>query len=136
MTQPLLSICIPTYNRACYLWRTLNSITTQKGFLFTDFIEIIISDNCSDDATEEVCMEFVKKYPSKISYIKRDEHVSGDENFIFVINQARGKFVKLHNDTCYVLENAVDKMLDDVKYADEAGCCGCFLQIRLPKRKV
>ena len=27
---------------------------------------------------------------------------------------------------CYVLENAVDKMLDDVKYADEAGCCGCF----------
>lgn len=60
MTQPLLSICIPTYNRACYLWRTLNSITTQKGFLFTDFIEIIISDNCSDDATEEVCMEFVK----------------------------------------------------------------------------
>ena len=36
MSQPLLSICIPTYNRACYLWRTLNSITTQKGFLFTD----------------------------------------------------------------------------------------------------
>lgn len=135
MTQPLLSICIPTYNRACYLWRTLNSITTQKGFLFTDFIEIIISDNCSDDATEEVCMEFVKKYPSKISYIKRDEHVSGDENFIFVINQARGKFVKLHNDTCYVLENYVDKMLDDVKYADEAGCCGCFFANTAAKKE-
>lgn len=126
MTQPLLSICIPTYNRACCLWRTLNSITTQKGFLFTDLIEIIISDNCSDDATEEVCREFVKKYPSKIRYIKRDEHVSGDENFIFVINQARAKFVKLHNDTCYVLENSIGSMLDDLKAADEAGCCGCF----------
>lgn len=126
MSQPLLSICIPTYNRACALWRTLNSITTQKGFLFTDMIEIVISDNCSTDATEEVCEEFVKKYPSKVRYIKRDMFVSGDENFIFVVRQAKGKFIKLHNDTCYILENSMDKIIEDIKRADELDCNGCF----------
>lgn len=126
MSQPLLSICIPTYNRACYLWRTLNSITTQKGFLFTNLVEIVISDNCSTDATEEVCMEFVKKYPDKIRYIKRGEPISGDENFVFVLSQARGNFVKLHNDTCYVLEDSISKMLDDIKDADRFGADACF----------
>lgn len=126
MSEPLLSICIPTYNRACYLWRTLNSITTQKVFLFTDLVEIVISDNCSTDATKEVCMEFVKKYPDKIRYIKRDEPISGDENFLFVLNQASGKFIKLHNDTCYVLEDSISKMLDDIKEADRLGADACF----------
>lgn len=126
MSQPLLSICIPTYNRACYLWRTLNSITTQKKFIFSDLIEIVISDNCSTDATEEVCMEFVKRYPDKIRYIKRDVTVSGDENFIFVINQAKGRFIKLHNDTCYVLENVLESIIHDLNRADELGCIGCF----------
>ncbi len=126
MSQPLLSICIPTYNRACYLWRTLNSITTQKSFLFTDLVEIVISDNCSTDGTEEVCMEFVKKYPDKIRYIKRDVPISGDENFVFVINQASGKFVKLHNDTCYVLEDSMSNIINDVQKADELGADACF----------
>lgn len=126
MLEPLLSICIPTYNRACYLWRTLNSITSQKSFLFSDSIEIVISDNCSTDATEEVCMEFVKKYPNKIRYIKRSEFISGDDNFAFVIKQAKGKLVKLHNDTCYVLENSLDKILQDVISAENFGCDACF----------
>lgn len=126
MSQPLLSICIPTYNRACYLWKTLNSITTQKEFLFSNLVNIVISDNCSNDATEEVCMEFLKKYPDKIRYIKRDVTISGDENFIFVINQANGKFVKLHNDTCYLLEDSLCDMINDVEEADKLGADACF----------
>lgn len=40
----LLSICIPTYNRAKYLDITLNRITQEDIFLNTDKIEIVISD--------------------------------------------------------------------------------------------
>ena len=124
--QPLLSICIPTFNRADVLWKTLNSITTQKAFLFTDLVEIVISDNCSTDATDVVCNEFINKYKNKITYIKQNTPISADENFIFVLQQANGKFVKLHNDTCYLLENSLDKMIEDIKYADKQGSDGCF----------
>ena len=43
--QPFLSVLIPTFNSACSLWRTLNSITTQREFLFSEDVEIIIFDN-------------------------------------------------------------------------------------------
>ena len=124
--QPLVSICIPTYNRCCELWRVLNSITTQKAFLFSDLVEVVISDNCSTDATETVCKEFVRKYPDKVNYIKRSEPIPADENFIYVINQAKGKFVKLHNDTCFVFEGCLSEVLEDIKKADENGAQGCF----------
>lgn len=124
--SPLLSICIPTYNRADCLWKTLNSITTQKAFLFTNDVEIVISDNCSTDATEFVCNEFINKYPDKIVYKKTERNIGGDENFIYVLKQANGRFVKLHNDSCYILENSLEKMLEDIKFVDKNNCSGCF----------
>ena len=50
MRDPLVSICVPTYNRASLLRESLKSICGQ------DYapLEILISDNCSDDETEQV----------------------------------------------------------------------------------
>ena len=42
MEKPLLSICIPTYNRAEVLNATLNEITSLKDF--DESVEIVISD--------------------------------------------------------------------------------------------
>ena len=51
--QPLLSICIPTYNRSEQLRRALESLVGQEGF---SEVEVVISDNCSTDGTEEGTM--------------------------------------------------------------------------------
>ena len=37
-SQVLLSICIPTFNRAVYLEKTLVSIVSDKNFINTDYI--------------------------------------------------------------------------------------------------
>ena len=58
----ILSICIPTYNRAALLKKTLDSIVNQKRFIDTDDVEIIISDNCSQDNTEKLSMLYVHRY--------------------------------------------------------------------------
>jgi len=42
MSQKILSLCIPTYNREEQLKRLLDSIVTQKWF--TDEVEIVIAD--------------------------------------------------------------------------------------------
>ena len=51
--QPLLSVCIPTYNRSTFLQEALmNLLDNQKTCEFC--VEILISDNCSTDETESV----------------------------------------------------------------------------------
>ncbi len=49
--SPLITIAIPTYNRANgYFKQTLESVLCQTY----EYIEIIVSDNCSTDNTEEL----------------------------------------------------------------------------------
>ena len=62
-----LTIAIPTFNRAKYTRRALQSIAEQ----YDDRLEIIVSDNASPDNTEEVVREMEKFMP--IKYIKNKE---------------------------------------------------------------
>ncbi len=53
-TTPLISVVIPTYNRACDLERALKSVQFQT---FTNW-EVLIVDNHSDDNTDDVVSGF------------------------------------------------------------------------------
>jgi len=68
--EPLLSICIPTYNREKYLKRLLDSIVSQKKFTDTDDVEIIVDDGPSTDNTETMVKDYIKIYWSKIKYYR------------------------------------------------------------------
>jgi glycosyltransferase involved in cell wall biosynthesis len=59
---PLLSICIPTYNRAELLKNCVESIVINYDF--DEEVEVVISDNASDDNTLEICEMFASKYPN------------------------------------------------------------------------
>jgi abequosyltransferase len=60
---PLLSICIPTYNRETYLKRLLDSIVSQKEFTDTDDIEILVDDGPSKDNTTDLVKGYQALYP-------------------------------------------------------------------------
>ena len=91
----LLSICIPTYNRAEILNNTLNSIITDVDF--DSRIEIIISDNASTDHTYDICKRFTKIY-SNIHYYRNSENII-DENFTKALSYGSGLYLKLLNDS-------------------------------------
>ena len=113
--QPLLSICIPTYNRAPFLKKTLESITTAEIFKNTNDVEIVISDNCSTDDTQDICSHFIQQFPHKIHYSKTEENIGGDRNFYRVLSLARGKCLKLNNDKCSFLPHTLDTLIDIIK---------------------
>ena len=115
MNKPLLSICIPTYNRAEYLDKTLNSIVSSEIFIRSNDVEIIISNNCSSDNTNEVCLKYVNKYPDKIKYIEQNTPIFADLHIFKTIEYATGKFCKLNNDTCTFLNNSLDYIVDYLK---------------------
>lgn len=84
---PILSICIPTYNRADYITKLLNSIIIQDP----KNIEIIISDNASTDNTQELLQEFIKKFPW-LKYSRSDKNIGFDGNMKKIIELASGKY--------------------------------------------
>lgn len=110
--RTLLSICIPTYNRAEVLNACIKSIVTNKAF--SDAIEIVISDNSSEDNTEEICMRYVDKFPT-VKYYKNPENIGGDRNFLMALSKATGVFRKLLNDYSIFTETGLEVLLNAVR---------------------
>lgn len=91
--RPLVSIGMPTYNRADgYLPLALDSALNQ------DYpnLEIVVSDNASTDGTQQ----FVRsKADPRLRYFRHEESIGGTNNFNFCVEQARGAyFLLLHDD--------------------------------------
>ena len=82
MPDPILSICIPTKNRSKILEKALENISSDEIFLNTDKVEIVISDNCSDDNTQDVCLKYKNMFPDKINYVRQEIDIK-DKNFIY-----------------------------------------------------
>lgn len=106
--KPLLSICIPTYNRCEYLKKSIETIISQKEFSDED-VEIVISDNCSTDDTEIVCKKYAEQYEN-IKYFKNQENVR-DRNFPLVLSKGSGVLLKLCNDTLIFNKDALNDLL-------------------------
>ena len=110
-STPLLSICIPTYNRAPYLEATLESLTSQPVFQNTREVEIVISDNCSTDRTPSVITAFQENFPGKLSLRRQETWVPPSINFAEVLEAGRGLLRKLHNDTLRVFPGFLEDCL-------------------------
>ncbi len=108
MSGGLLSICIPTYNRKCSLEKTLNSIAGDASELN---INIIISDNDSQDGTEEVVSEFVAKFEN-IRYSRNSSNIGIDRNMLKSAEMADTDYVYMLGDDDCLSEGALFRLYD------------------------
>lgn len=91
MTQTV-SIGIPTYNRADKFLRP--AIECALAQTWQD-LEIIVSDNCSTDNTEEI----VRSYEDpRLEYVRQRENIGANNNFNFCVQHARGNYFLLFHD--------------------------------------
>ncbi len=88
MTTPTVSVCIPTYNAAQYLERTLRSALRQT---YADF-EVIISDDGSTDGTLDLVAEFDDP---RIRVLPAQDRTGAAANWNRAVAEANGRFVKL-----------------------------------------
>tara|TARA_Y100001936_G_scaffold200619_1_gene202506 strand:- start:15320 stop:16258 length:939 start_codon:yes stop_codon:yes gene_type:complete len=110
----LLSLCIPTYNRADYLEKTLKSICDQPEFNSTHDIEIVISDNNSNDHTDYVCKKFIEAYGDRIKYFRNSTNIL-DFNFECALSRGSGALLKLNNDTLIHNKNSLVEILKTIQ---------------------
>lgn len=109
-TTPLLSICIPTYNRATLLDVCLASILPQVQ-RWGETVEVIISDDASSDGTEVLLDRYAEQYHFRRHRRKENAGLVG--NVTFVAGQlARGEFVWLLGDDDLLAVGAIDQVVE------------------------
>lgn len=114
-TTPLVSIGIPTYNRAnSYLKQALRSAVNQTY----KNIEIIVSDNCSPDNTESIVKEF---NDPRIRYCKQKENIGALNNSNFCLEQSQGTYFLMLFDDDLIDNDFISTCMDAVKYHSEPG---------------
>ena len=111
--KPILSICIPTYNRSACLKECLNSITMSVTGHESQ-IEIIVSDNASTDDTADVIHAFQIKYPW-IQYHKNDENIGAARNIYLVATMAVGEYIWIFGDDDKMTDSAVPSILNRIE---------------------
>ena len=84
---PRVSIGMPIYNEGKFLRQALDSLLAQD---FADF-ELIISDNASEDATQQICLDYATKDP-RIRYYRNETNLGPIENFNRVFRLSSGKY--------------------------------------------
>jgi glycosyltransferase involved in cell wall biosynthesis len=112
---PLVTIAIPTYNRAdTYLPEALQSALRQ-GY---PNIEILVSDNCSIDHTREYVTGI--KDP-RLRYFRHDANIGQRGNYDFCFQQARGDYVLLLHDDDRIDDDFVSSCIEAVDGDYEVG---------------
>src|SRR3989304_6465989 len=86
---PLVSVGLPVFNGNKYIEQAIDSILAQT---YQNF-ELIISDNASNDRTQEICQAFVAR-DKRIKYFRNDKNLGAAPNFNNVFNLSSGKYFK------------------------------------------
>jgi abequosyltransferase len=114
-----ISFCIPTFNRRDYLKETiesiLNDVELYKGK--SSSIEICISDNNSDDGTEEMVQGLIECSPIKIIYSKNPYNIGFDKNILKVVSLSNSEFCWLFGSDDILIENSITKAINAMKYS-------------------
>lgn len=84
---PLVTIGIPTFNRAASLKRAIDSALSQDYLN----IEVIVSDNASTDETVALCQHY-NSGNMRFKYIRQLENIGPTRNFFEVLKNASGEF--------------------------------------------
>ena len=114
MSQPLLSICIPTNGIPELIFPVLDSIFVQKED--KDLFEVVVMDNGHNDDFKRQMTEYAAKYDNLI-YKQTDAYEFLSESECY--KSASGLFIKFVNHRTKLLPNTIAYLLDFIKNNSE-----------------
>ncbi|MGL5149698.1 MAG: glycosyltransferase family 2 protein [Clostridium sp.] len=110
--KPLLTIGIPTYNRAYFLNQTLSLIV--KEVINDPRVEIVICDNGSTDTTREVVSNYMSQ-TNNIVYFRHAENLGFDRNLKTIYDMSKGLFIKTHGDDDLILPSKINQIMNIIE---------------------
>ncbi len=140
--QPLLTIAIPTYNRASYLELCLRRISEELASLSANqrnLVLVYVSDNASADSTAHVISQFKSLNPERFKVVRNDVNIGGEKNVSQCYESATTPYVWVLGDDDVILPGGLQLILDvlvtrkiDILYMNGYGFSNHYLDE--PKR--
>lgn len=121
MTQILtVSVLMITYGHEKFIEQAINGVLMQE----CDFdFELILANDCSPDTTDEIIKSILIKHPkaSCIKYTSHDKNMGPTLNFMFTLQEAKGKYIAICEGDDYwtdtlKLQKQVDFLNQNLEY--------------------
>lgn len=111
MTQPLVSIIIPTYNRAHIIGETLDSVLAQT---YTNW-ECIVVDDGSTDTTAELLAEYCKKDGRfQFHHRPKDRPKGANACRNYGFEQSKGEYINWFDDDDLMMPDKLEIQLKEL----------------------
>lgn len=121
--NPLVSVCMITYNHEQYIAEAMEGVLMQE----VDFeVELIIADDASNDKTQEIVNSYIQNHPKGhwIKYTRHNKNLGMMPNFIWALNQCKGKYVALCEGDDYWIDSfKIKKQVEFLKENLEFNSC-------------
>ncbi len=106
--NPVVSVIIPTYNRADLVKRAIQSVLGQN---YEEF-ELIVVDDASEDNTREVIQEFDDP---RLKYLRHEQNRGGSAARNTGIKESRGKYISLLDDDDELLPRHLENLVATIE---------------------
>ena len=117
---PEVTIGLPVYNGAQWLEQAIESLLAQD---YENF-KIIISDDCSDDETPDICSSYSDQY-NNIDFSVNKKNLGGDRNLIKILSNCESDYFVWASQDDYwhkdFLSTLVSKLEEDNKLVLASG---------------
>lgn len=110
MSDIKVSISVLSYKHGPYVRQCLESLLAQKvNFKY----EIVVGEDCSQDGTREILLEFKEKYPDMFTLLLNDENVGTARNNHNIKLHCRGQYIATcESDDFWIDENKLQRQVD------------------------
>lgn len=105
MNKSLVSIILPTYNRASIIMRAIASILAQT---YINWELIIIDDGSTDNTQEKIC----EIKDARIIYVRLDANKGANYARNYGSKMAKGKYLAFIDSDNYWMENKIERQLE------------------------
>jgi len=120
--HPLVSVSMITYNHEAFIRQAIEGVLMQK----TDFdFELVIGEDCSTDATREICFEYQRRCPERVRVLWWHENVTKfGGNGSRVRARCRGEFIAFcEGDDYWTDPNKLQKQVDIMRKYPQVSLC-------------
>lgn len=97
MDRKLLTVAIPSYNREKDLEINLRGLLPH-AWEYKDLVDVLVSDNASEDGTPELVQSFQEQYPGILRYYRQEKGTTALSNFYFCAEHSESDYIILLGD--------------------------------------
>jgi glycosyltransferase involved in cell wall biosynthesis len=124
--NPVISICLLTYNHQSYIQQALDSVAAQATQVP---IEIVIGDDSSDDGTTQMVLQFQRNHPETVHVLLAKQNLgchtgNGRLNLLRTLGACRGQYVALlEGDDYWIDSSKLQKQLNFLERHEDFVLC-------------